>query len=91
LSSSSVPSRGGSESIDVLEGGAARCGGTALRTVLSRGAQRVTLEEVANYIAVGIALVHQLVSEKTLRVVRIGTEIRDLAGSSGARCLLLYK
>lgn len=47
-----------------------------LLTLLLPGGRLLTLEEVTNYLAVDRTLVDELVSEKTLRVVRIGAEIR---------------
>jgi excisionase family DNA binding protein len=45
-------------------------------TRLLPGGRLLTLNEVAQYLAVEIPLVEKLVSEKALRVVRIGPEIR---------------
>jgi excisionase family DNA binding protein len=47
-----------------------------LLTRLLPGGRLLTLEEVANYLAVERTLVEKLVSEKALRVVRIGRELR---------------
>ncbi|MGO9829787.1 MAG: helix-turn-helix domain-containing protein [Myxococcaceae bacterium] len=47
-----------------------------LLTRLLPGGRLLTLKEVAHYLAVERTLVEKLVSERTLRVVRIGTEIR---------------
>ena len=47
-----------------------------LLTRLLPGGGLLTLEKVANYLAVERTLVEKLVSEKALRVVRIGPEVR---------------
>jgi excisionase family DNA binding protein len=47
-----------------------------LLTRLLPGGRLLTLEEVANYLAVERTLVEKLVSEKALRIVRIGAEVR---------------
>ncbi len=47
-----------------------------LLTRLLPGSRLLTLGEVANYLAVDRTLVEELVSEKALRVVRIGMEVR---------------
>jgi excisionase family DNA binding protein len=47
-----------------------------LLTRLLPGGRLLTLKEVAQYLAVKIPLVEKLVSEKALRVVSIGPEVR---------------
>jgi excisionase family DNA binding protein len=50
----------------------------SLLTRLLPGGPLFTLEEAAQYLAVETALLEKLISEKALRVLRIGPEVRIL-------------